>query len=98
MLWGFRHREGSPAPRVDERAQPAQGLNGAARGLCERQACAAVSVGHPRRQTGQRPVSQRDDKAFLTVPTLTPMHVHFFAEQRVPRIVNRDGVWNVSSL
>ncbi len=98
MLRGFRHREGSPAPCVDERAQPAQSLNGAAGSLCERQAGTVVGVGHPRWQPPRRSVGQRDEKEFLTIPTLTPMHAHFLAEQRVPRIVDGDGVRNVSSL
>jgi len=98
MLRGFRHWEGSPAPHVDERAQSTQGLNGAAGSLSERQAGAMISIGHPRRQTRQRPISQRDDQVLLTIPTQTTMYVHVSPEQGMPRIANCDGVRNVSSL
>jgi hypothetical protein len=75
-----------------------QGLNRTMRRLSERQTGTVISVGHPRRQTPSRAVGQRDDKELFTISPMTAMHWYCLAEQRVPRIANRDGARNVSSL
>jgi hypothetical protein len=75
-----------------------QGLNRAIWSLSERQACAAIGAGHPCRQAPQRAVGQRNDKKLLTASAMKAMNLHFFAEQCVPGIANRDGARNVSSL